>query len=102
MYGSNKLQMYKNITTGEIINVLKCIHNSKTPEIDEIKNFWLHHRSSTRQRITTLISGIIKEPEKMSDDLTGIAYLPKNKHKIENNSNKKQTNYRPITYHVTS
>ena len=64
--------MYGDFTIGEIINILKRIHNLNGTYLEEKKkNFWLFHQFPTCHLRTTLISEIIKETEKIPDWLTG-------------------------------
>ena len=91
-YNDNEPRMREDITTGEIINILKRPHKWKSPGIDIITKFWLHHLSLTHQLMTKLTSGIIKGTENIPDWLIeGVSYLqPKTK---ETTKTKK---YRPI------
>ena len=47
--------MYEDITIDEIINTLQRADKYKSPGINKITNFWLHHLSHTYQLMTKLI-----------------------------------------------
>ena len=89
--------MYKDITTREIINTLKCTHKWKSPGKDKMTNFWLNNLFSADQLMKKLISEITKELEQKPVWLTEeITYLqPKTK---DTTNKKKQL----LTNHMLS
>ena len=86
--------MFEDITTEEIINILKRTNKWKSLTIDKIAKIWLDHLSFTYKLMTKLISETISKTWKFSDWLTErVTYLLS---KTKLTTNKQKKNYRPI------
>jgi hypothetical protein len=75
MIGFQEMQ-YEEISTNEISNIIRKLHNWKSPGTDKIQNFWYKRFTCTHGKLAQLINEVINQPEKMPDYLmTGIIYL---------------------------
>jgi hypothetical protein len=84
---------WRPIQTTEITLYLSKAHNWKSPENDQIQNYWLKTFSASHRHIAKNFNSIIEELEKAPDWLTtGITYLI-----TKSGDSKEIRNYRPIT-----
>jgi hypothetical protein len=81
------------VRTMETTSFLLKVHNWKSPESDQIQNYWLKALSAAHRHITKNFNAIMEEPKTIPDWLTiGITYwLPKSK------DSKAVRNYQLIT-----
>ena len=91
-------QEWREISTDELKQALIRSHKWKSPGIDRIPNFWLNCISKGHNRLASLLSELVENPETAPEWMTeGVTYLlPKNK------DTKNPKNYRPITCLTTT
>jgi len=76
---------------------LSRAHNSKSPDSDQIQNYWLKAFPASHRHITKNFNTLMEEPEKVPDWLTTeITYLLPN-----SRDSKEVRNYQPITFLTT-
>ena len=97
-YNDIEEQSWDDINIEELEYALKKSQKWKSPGIDEVSNYWLHHMFAMHKLLAKKISEIISEPDRMSHWLAeGTTCLLA---KTTETTNAK--NYRPIKFLSTT
>ncbi|XP_014679347.1 PREDICTED: uncharacterized protein LOC106819214 [Priapulus caudatus] len=87
------MDVWTDITMGEVQQAIKRTHNWKSPGPDKLHNFWIKHLSALHKQLTRALNDTIKDPSNSPKWLTSgtTFFISKGK------DTKEPKNYRPIT-----
>lgn len=84
---------WNDITLEEMKEILKSLHNWKSPGLDKVQNFWIKNLDSLHGQLASAFNSAIKQPTIIPDWLTtGVTFLLS-----KGKETKEPKNYRPIT-----